>query len=63
MLTILNNTCATLLLAADESQKLVSERIGHSSIVPTLDTCSHVLPSMQRAATDKLAGMLFQAGK
>jgi len=56
----LRHTCATLLLVADENPKVVSERLGHSSIVLTLDTYSHVLPSMQKAATDKLASMLFE---
>jgi integrase len=55
----LRHTCATLLLVADENPKVVSERLGHSSIVLTLDTYSHVLPSMQKAATDKLASILF----
>jgi hypothetical protein len=32
---------------------------SHSSIVMTLDTYSHVLPSMQQAATEKLEKMLF----
>ena len=59
----LRHTCATLLLVADENPKVVSERLGHASIVLTLDTYSHVLPSMQKAATDKLAGMLFQTAK
>jgi integrase len=56
----LRHTCATLRLLADENPKVVSERLGRSSIVLTLDTYSHVLPSMQKAATDKLAGMLFE---
>ena len=55
----LRHTCATLLLVADENPKVVSERLGHSSIVLTLDTYSHVLPSMQKSATDKLEGMRF----
>ena len=55
----LRHTCATLLLLAGENPKVVSERLGHSSIVMTLDTYSHVLPSMQQAATDKLEKMLF----
>jgi integrase len=55
----LRHTCATLLFAAGEHPKVVSERLGHSSIVLTLDTYSHVLPSMQKAATDKLTGILF----
>lgn len=56
----LRHSCATLLLSADENPKVVSERLGHASIVLTLDTYSHVLPSMQRAATDKLETILFQ---
>jgi Phage integrase family len=56
----LRHSCATLLLAAGENPKVVSERLGHASIVLTLDTYSHVLPSMQQAATEKLEAMLFQ---
>ena len=55
----LRHSCATLLLAAEENPKVVSERLGHASIVLTLDTYSHVLPSMQKAASDKLETMLF----
>lgn len=55
----LRHTCATLLLLRGENPKVVSERLGHSSIVLTLDTYSHVLPSMQQAASDKLEDMLF----
>jgi integrase len=45
----LRHTCATLLLIAEENPKVVSERLGHSTIVLTLDTYSHVLPTMQKA--------------
>ncbi len=55
----LRHTCATLLLAANEHPKVVSERLGHASITLTLDTYSHVLPSMQQAATEKLERILF----
>ncbi|WP_434578227.1 tyrosine-type recombinase/integrase [Thermoanaerobacterium thermosaccharolyticum] len=55
----LRHTCATLLLAAGENPKVVSERLGHASITLTLDTSSHVLPDMQKQATDKLEEMLF----
>jgi integrase len=55
----LRHTCATLLLAANEHPKIVSERLGHASITLTLDTYSHVLPSMQQAATAKLESILF----
>jgi integrase len=55
----LRHTTATLLLSAGENPKVVSERLGHASIVLTLDTYSHVLPTMQEAATEKLEKMMF----
>jgi integrase len=54
----LRHSCATLLLMAGEHPKVVSERLGHSSIVITLDTYSAVLPTMQEQATEKLAALL-----
>ncbi len=54
----LRHSCATLLLAAGENPKVVSERLGHASIVLTLDTYSHVLPTMQQGATEKIASIL-----
>jgi len=55
----LRHSCATLLLAAGENPKIVSERLGHAGIAMTLDVYSHVLPSMQQAAADKLESLLF----
>ena len=55
----LRHTCATLLLAANENPKVVSERLGHASITLTMDTYSHVIPDMQQGASDKLEQMLF----
>jgi integrase len=54
----LRHTCATLLLLADVSPKIVSERLGHSTITLTLDTYSHVLPTMQRKAADAIGRLL-----
>jgi len=54
----LRHTTATLLLSAGENPKVVSERLGHASIVLTLDTYSHVLPTMQRTATDKMEKLM-----
>jgi integrase len=53
----LRHTAATLLLLAGVHPKIVSERLGHASIEVTLNTYSHVLPTMQKAATDKLEAM------
>ena len=55
----LRHTCATLLLSAGVNPKIVSERLGHASITLTMDTYSHVLPDMQKSATDILDTMLF----
>lgn len=57
----LRHTCATLLLLAGVHPKVVSDRLGHSSISETMDTYSHVIPGMQREASDKLDSMLFKA--
>jgi integrase len=46
------------LLSAGENPKVVSERLGHSSIVLTMDVYSHVLPSMQKDATSKMKKMM-----
>ncbi|MGH9962300.1 MAG: tyrosine-type recombinase/integrase, partial [Pyrinomonadaceae bacterium] len=59
----LRHTSATLLLLAGENPKVVSERLGHSSIAITLDVYSHVLPTMQQGATAKLEKMLFAAAQ
>lgn len=50
----LRHTHATWLLEKGIHPKVVSERLGHSSIRITLDTYSHVIKSMQQAAVKKL---------
>ena len=55
----LRHSMATLLLAGNENPKIVSERLGHSSITLTLDVYSHVLPDMQKGAVEKLENLLF----
>ena len=54
----LRHTSATLLLTAGVHPKVVQERLGHSQISMTLDTYSHVLPTMQREAASKLDEIL-----
>ena len=53
----LRHTCATLLLLGGVPLKVVSERLGHSTITLTADTYSHVLPTMQEAAAGALEVM------
>jgi integrase len=57
----LRHTCATLLLLAGVHVKVVSERLGHSNITITLQTYSHVLPTMQTAAAEKMDAALGAA--
>jgi len=42
----LRHTCATLLLAKGTHPKFVQELLGHATVAVTLDTYSHVIPSM-----------------
>ena len=51
----LRHTAATLMLAAGTNPKVVQERLGHSSITMTLDLYSHVVPTLQDEAADRLA--------
>jgi integrase len=54
----LRHTHATLLLAAGVHPKVVQERLGHSQISLTLDTYSHVIPSLQTEAADQFETIL-----
>jgi integrase len=56
----LRHTTATLLLQAGINPKVVSERLGHATIVLTLDVYSHVLPNMQEEAIAQLEEMIFR---
>ncbi|EIJ81813.1 integrase family protein [Bacillus methanolicus PB1] len=49
----LRHTHATLMLKAGVQMKVVSERLGHSSIKITMDTYSHLLPSMEQDAVER----------
>src|SRR5205085_7202389 len=54
----LRHTHATLFLSNGEHPKIVSERLGHSSIAITLDLYSHVLPGIQADAAKRVMGIL-----
>ncbi len=57
----LRHTHATLMLAQGVHPKIVSERLGHSSISITLDTYSHVLPGIQDAVAQSFEDNLKKA--
>lgn len=54
----LRHTHATMLLEAGVPLKVVSERLGHSSITITADIYQHVLDHMQDKAADAMRGLL-----
>jgi integrase len=59
----LRHTSAALLLAAGVHPKVVQERLGHSQIGITLDTYSHVVPTMQLEAAGKLDAVMRPSRK
>jgi len=59
----LRHTHATHLLEQNIHPKIVSERLGHSTIALTMNTYSHVMPTMQEEAANKVDDMLGKLGK
>lgn len=57
----LRHAHATLMLLQGVHPKVVSERLGHASVGITLDTYSHVLPSMQSQAVEAFDRLFPQA--
>ena len=57
----LRHTHASQLLKQGINPKVVSERLGHSSIAITMDTYSHVLPGLQEEAASKINDALEDA--
>ena len=57
----LRHAHATLALTAGINPQTVAERLGHASVVITLDTYSHVLPGLQEEAAQAVEDLLSQA--
>ena len=58
----LRHSAATFLLGKGVHPKIVQDILGHSTINMTLDTYSHVLPSMQQNAMDNWDDLFGQQG-
>jgi integrase len=54
----LRHTHATILLAAGVPVKVVSERLGHASVMITLKIYAHVMPGMQAEAAATFAALV-----
>ena len=52
------HTHASLLLKQSVHPKIVQERLGHASILTTLDLYSHVSPGLQQAAAESFDKLL-----
>lgn len=55
----LRHTVARLMLSRNINPKVVKEILGHSDIRVTLDTYSHVLPSVHKETAKQYGSMLF----
>ncbi|MED3501149.1 site-specific integrase [Brevibacillus agri] len=55
----LRHTVATLLLTQGVNPKVVKEILGHSDIRVTLDTYTHVLPTVHKETAKQFGNMLF----
>jgi integrase len=54
----LRHTHATLALQAGVHPKVVSERLGHTTVAMTLDIYSHAIPAMQQDAAVTVADLI-----
>lgn len=55
----LRHTYATIALTAGTHPKVVAERLGHATIAITLDTYSHVIPSLEEEAATRVAHIIL----
>jgi integrase len=54
----LRHTYATLALSSGVNPRIVSGRLGHSTVALTLDIYSHVLPQADQEAADRIAALI-----
>ena len=54
----LRHTYATLALPSGVNPRIVSGRLGHSTVALTLDIYSHVLPQADQDAADRIAALI-----
>jgi integrase len=59
----LRHTAATLMLIQGVPLKVVSERLGHSSIAVTGDTYSHVTGALEAQAAAAIGAVIFGTGE
>lgn len=50
----LRHTCASILIGLGAHPKVIQERLGHSSIMVTMDVYGDLFPSLNEALTERL---------
>lgn len=55
----LRHGAASFMLAAGVPLKVVQEVLGHANIAITADTYAHVMPELQREATESVGRLLW----
>ncbi len=55
----LRHTCATVMLSSGVAPKVAAERLGHADASLFLNLYSHVTPTMQREAAERIGAALF----
>jgi integrase len=59
----LRHTSATLMLSSGVPPKVAAERLGHADPTLFIRLYSHVTPTMQREAAEKIGALLFGSGE
>lgn len=59
----LRHTATSLLLQSGENPRVVADMLGHSTTRMTMDVYAHVVGGAQRAAADRMEGILGGRGK
>lgn len=58
----LRHTSATVMLAGGVPPRVAAERLGHADTTLFMNLYSHVTPTMQREAADRIGSILFSPG-
>ena len=58
----LRHAAATVMLTLGVQARVVMETLGHSQISTTMDRYSHVIPELQRDASERVGAALWDAG-
>ena len=61
--SVVRHSSATMMISSGLSPKVVSQRLGHSTVAITRDTYSHVLPAHDQAAANFIGQSLDEGAR